>query len=77
MIIASLLAPDSDYGSWHWFCQRTALAEMLPVDLTAVGKDAFYEIADDLYLRKEQLEKGLVVLLFRASVILVTLLLAS
>jgi transposase len=59
VILARLLAPDSDYGTWHWLCQRTALAEMLPVDLTTVGKDAFYEIADDLYLRKEQLEKGL------------------
>lgn len=59
VIIARLLAPDSDYGTWRWFCARTALAEMLPIDLISVGKDAFYEIADELYLRKGQLEKGL------------------
>ncbi len=59
VIIARLLAPDSDYGTWHWFCQRTALSEMLPVDLTNVRKDAFYDIADNLYSRKKQLEKGL------------------
>ncbi len=59
VILARLLAPDSDYGTWRWLGQRTALAEMLPVDLTTVGKDAFYEIADDLYSRKEQLEKSL------------------
>ncbi|HUW64735.1 MAG TPA: IS1634 family transposase, partial [Spirochaetia bacterium] len=58
VIIARLVAPGSDCGTWRWFCQRTALAEMVPFDLT-VGKDAFYEITDDLYLRKDQLEKGL------------------
>ena len=59
VVIARLLAPDSDYGTWRWFCQRTALTEMLPIDLTSVGKDAFYEIADDLYAHKKHLEKGL------------------
>ncbi len=59
VVIARLLAPDSDYGTWRWLRQRTALAEMLPIDLTAVGKDAFYEIADDLYAHKKHLEKGL------------------
>jgi len=29
----------------------TALAEMLPVDLTNAGKDAFYEIADLIYTK--------------------------
>jgi len=59
LIIGRLVAPGSDYGTWRWFCRRTALAEMLPVDLTGIGKDAFYEIADDLYLRKNQIEKAL------------------
>jgi transposase len=59
LIIGRLVAPGSDRGTWRWFCRRTALAEMLPVDLTHIGKDAFYEIADDLYLRKSQLEKAL------------------
>jgi len=59
LIIGRLVAPGSDYGTWRWFCKRTALAEMLPVDLTNIGKDAFYETADDLYRHKNQLEKAL------------------
>jgi transposase len=59
VIIGRLVAPASDYGTWQWLHKRTALTEMLPVDLTNTGKDAFYEIADELYARKELLEKAL------------------
>jgi len=59
VIIGRLVAPASDYGTWQWLRKRTALMEMLPVDLTNAGKDSFYEIADQLYARKELLEKAL------------------
>lgn len=59
IIIGRLVAPASDYGTWQWLRKRTALIEMLPVDLTNAGKDSFYEIADELYARKELLEKAL------------------
>ncbi|WP_207636009.1 IS1634 family transposase [Desulfofarcimen acetoxidans] len=59
VIIGRLVAPSSDLGTWKWFCNRTALAEMTPVDVTARGKDAFYEIADVLYAHKSQIEQGL------------------
>ena len=59
VVIGRLVDPGSDYATWQWLSQRTALTEMLPVDLTATGKDAFYEIADELYLRKDLIEKRL------------------
>jgi transposase len=59
VVIGRLVAPDSDYGTWQWLTQRTALSEMLPVDLTTAGKDAFYEIADELFHRKDLIEKRL------------------
>lgn len=59
VVIGRLVAPDSDYGTWQWLTQRTALSEMLPVDLTTAGKDAFYEIADELFHRKDVIEKRL------------------
>jgi len=59
VIIGRLVAPGSDHGTWQWLRKRTSLLEMLPVDLTTVGKDAFYEIADELYARKDLLEKAL------------------
>lgn len=59
VIIGRLVAPGSDRRTWQWLRQGTALAEMLPVDLTTAGKDAFYEIADALYAKKDLLEKAL------------------
>jgi len=59
VIIGRLVAPASDRRTWRWFRRGTALAEILPVDLTAAGKDAFYEIADTLYAKKDLLEKAL------------------
>lgn len=58
VIIGRLVAPASDHRTWRWFRQGTALAEILPVDLTS-GKDAFYEITDALYAKKDLLEKAL------------------
>ena len=59
IVIGRLVAPASDYGTWQWLRKRTALLEMLPADLTTVGKDLFYEIADELYARKDLLEETL------------------
>ncbi len=51
VIIGRLIAPASELRTRQWLSQGTALAEMLPVDLTNAGKDAFYEIADLLYTK--------------------------
>ena len=59
VIIGRLVEPSSDLATWKWFSNRTALAEMTSVDVTARGKDAFYEIADELYAHKTEIEKGL------------------
>jgi len=59
VIIGRLVAPGSERKTWQWFRRSTALAEILPFDLTTAGKDAFYEIADVLYAKKELLEKAL------------------
>ncbi|MHB1683260.1 MAG: hypothetical protein ACYCYO_10665 [Bacilli bacterium] len=39
-VVGRLVAPSSDLATWHWLRERTALAELLPEDITGVGKDA-------------------------------------
>jgi hypothetical protein len=57
VIIGRLVAPSSDLDTWKWLRHRSALAEMTPVDVTTRGKDAFYEIADELFAHKNKLEQ--------------------
>lgn len=56
-IIGRLLAPGSELATWEWLKNRTALLEMLPVDLSQIGKNQFYEIVDNLLPHKELFEK--------------------
>lgn len=59
VVLGRLISPSSDLASWRWLRERTALVEMLPANLSKVGKDAVYEIADRLLAHKDTIEKGL------------------
>lgn len=59
VVIGRLVAPASDLATWNWLKHQTALLELLSVDLSGIGKDAVYEIADVLLLHKEHMEKAL------------------
>ena len=59
VIIGRLVAPDSELGTWQWLKHRTALLELLPVDLQDIGKDSVYEIADSLLTNKQRIERAL------------------
>jgi hypothetical protein len=59
VVLARLIAPASDLASWRWLKERTALLELLPVDLSEIGKDPLYEIADHLLSHQDTIEKHL------------------
>lgn len=59
VIIGRLLEPSNDLATWRWLRNKTALLEMLPVNLSEVGKDAVYEIADTLWEHRTKLESSL------------------
>lgn len=59
VVVGRLIEPSSDLASWRWLRERTALTELLPVDLSKVGKDAVYEIADELLANKDEIEREL------------------
>ncbi len=59
VVVGRLVAPDTELGTWQWLKNRTALLELLPVDLQTVGKDPIYEIADSLLAHKERIERAL------------------
>lgn len=58
-IIGRLIAPGSELATWEWLKSRTALLELLPADLSRIGKNQFYEIVDTLLPYKEKIEKAL------------------
>lgn len=59
VVVARLVAPSSDLAAWNWLKSQTALLELLPVDLSGIGKDAVYEIADVLLAHKNRIEQAL------------------
>lgn len=59
IIIGRLIKPASEHSTWKWLRKQTALIELLPTDLSQIGKDPLYEIGDRLLLHKDALEKGL------------------
>ncbi len=59
VILGRLIAPDSDLGTWRWLRKRTSLPEFVTSDLEKAGKDAVYEIADQLWRHRASLEAGL------------------
>ncbi|MDA8226928.1 MAG: IS1634 family transposase [Desulfitobacterium hafniense] len=59
IIVGRLINPASEHSTWKWLRKQTALVELLPADLSQIGKDPLYEIGDLLLLHKKALEKGL------------------
>lgn len=59
VVACRLIEPGSDLSSWGWLRERTALLELLPMNLKDIGKDAVYEIADRLLLCKQGIEDAL------------------
>ena len=60
VIISRLVAPSSDLATHGFITSRSALLEILDYDISSVGKDAVYEICDELLLAKEEIEAELV-----------------
>jgi transposase len=59
VVVGRLVAPASDLATMHWLKERSALVEFLQADLSSVGKDALYEIADKIWDNKERIEEAL------------------
>lgn len=59
VVACRLIEPGSDLSSWGWLRERTALPEIMQVNLQGIGKDAVYEIADRLLLSKQKIEDAL------------------
>jgi len=57
MIFGRMISPGSERHTMEWFRKRSALQEFPGVsDVKSCGKNQFYEIADDLYAKKERIE---------------------
>jgi transposase len=59
VVVGRLINPANDLETYRWFQNRSSLSEMLSEDLTQIGKDAFYEVVDDIVANKETIEKKL------------------
>jgi len=59
VIIGKLIAPSSDLSVLDWLKNRSSINEMLPVDLSNIGKDLIYEISDKLLINKDFIEEEL------------------
>jgi hypothetical protein len=59
VVLGRLIHPTNDLATYRWFQSLSALSELLPTDLTQTGKDAFYEIVDDIFVHKKTIEKKL------------------
>ena len=57
VIFGRLISPGSERHTIEWFHKRTALPEFPGADISTLGKDKFYEIADMLYDQKDKLEE--------------------
>ena len=57
LVFGRMISPGSERSTIEWFRKRSALQELPGVtDIRRVGKDRFYEVADDLYANKERIE---------------------
>lgn len=59
VVLGRLIQPASERQTEYWLKKKTSLLEMLPTDLSEIGKNAIYEIGDTLLIHKKQLEKEL------------------
>ena len=57
LVFGRMVSPGSERHTIEWFRKRSALQELPGMsDIRRIGKDRFYEAADDLYDRKERIE---------------------
>ena len=56
-IVARLLAPGSERSSFFWLRQQSAIGEMIDFDYNTTSLNRFYEVADQLYAKKDELER--------------------
>lgn len=59
VVLTRATYPASDLATHKYLCERSALFELLDVDLSGVGKDLIYEICDVIYQSKAQIESHL------------------
>ena len=59
VVTARLIAPDSDLGTWEWIRSSSAIGELTERELSEVGRNRVYEIADRLYGFKKEIETHL------------------
>jgi len=57
LVFGRMISPGSERHTIEWFRKRSALQELPGMsDIRRISKDRFYEVADDLYDRKERIE---------------------
>ena len=59
VVVTRTTYPASDLATHKYLGERSALFELLDVDLAGVGKDSIYEICDVIYQNKAQIESHL------------------
>ena len=58
-IVARLLVPGSDWASFQWLQETSALGELMGFDFRDTLWSRFYEVAGQLYAKKDILEECL------------------
>ena len=61
VVVGRLINPGSELSTINWLKKQSSLIEFFNEDISNTGKDAFYEIADKLLAKREQIEKKLFV----------------
>lgn len=56
LVLAKLIAPDSDLATWKWLGSQSSLPELLGLEATEIRRNAVYEMADILFAHKDRIE---------------------
>ena len=59
VVVGRLINPGSELSTINWLKKQSSLIEFFAEDISNTGKDAFYEIADKLLAKREQIEQKL------------------
>jgi len=59
VVVGRLINPGSELSTINWLKKQSSLIEFFEEDISKTGKDAFYEIADKLLVKREQIEQKL------------------
>ena len=59
IVVGRLINPGSELSTINWLKKQSSLIEFFEEDISETGKDAFYEIADKLLVKREQIEQKL------------------